>query len=66
MALSILGSIVTILAVALPEILKWMEQNRTIRKATDVALQRVSLDGLRALRQRVRAVQDHEGPPPVQ
>jgi hypothetical protein len=65
MVLSILGSIITILAVALPEILKWMEHNGTIRKAADVALQHVSLAGLRSIRDRVRGVQDHEGPPPV-
>ena len=57
MVLSILGSVFTLLAVALPEILKWLERNSTVRKAADVALQRVSLDGLRALRDRVRGAQ---------
>jgi hypothetical protein len=57
MVLSILGSVFTLLAVALPEILKWLERNSTVRKAADVALQRVSLDGLRALRDRVRQSQ---------
>jgi len=57
MVLSIIGSIFTVLAVALPEILKWLERNSTVRKAADVALQRVSLDGLRALRDRVRQSQ---------
>jgi hypothetical protein len=53
MVLSILGSVFTLLAVALPEILKWLERNSTVRKAADVALQRVSLTGLRAIRDRV-------------
>ena len=53
MVLSIIGSIFTVLAVALPEILKWLERNSTVRKAADVALQRVSLTGLRAIRDRV-------------
>lgn len=57
MVLSIIGSIFTVLAVALPEILKWLERNSTVRKAADVALQRVSLDGLRAIRDRVRQSQ---------
>ena len=57
MVLSILGSVFTILAVALPEILKWLERNSTVRKAADVALQRVSLDGLRRLGARVRQSQ---------
>jgi len=53
MVLSILGSVFTIIAVALPEILKWLERNGTVRKAADVALQRVSIDNLRRLRDRV-------------
>jgi len=57
MVLSIIGSVFTILAVALPEILKWLERNSTVRKAADVALQRVSLDGLRRLGARVRQSQ---------
>jgi hypothetical protein len=57
MVLSILGSLVTLLAVALPEILKWLERNGTVRKAADVALQRVSVDNLRRLRDRVRQSQ---------
>jgi hypothetical protein len=57
MVLSILGSVFTIIAVALPEILKWLERNSTVRKAADVALQRVSLDRLRRLGARVRQSQ---------
>ena len=64
MILSIIGSVLTVLAVALPEILKWLEDNRTVRKAADVALTRLSLAHLRAIRERVRGVQQ-EGPPPV-
>ena len=65
MILSILGSLFTILAVALPEILKWMERNGKIRSAADQALTAVSLDGMRRLALRVRALQGPHGPPPV-
>ena len=57
MVLSILGSIVAIMAVALPEILKWLEQNRTVRKAADVALTRLSVDAVRAAVRRLRGTQ---------
>lgn len=57
MVLSILGSLVTILAVALPEIFKWMERTGALRKAADVALQHVSLSALRTIRDRVRQSQ---------
>ena len=65
MVLSILGSLFTLLAVALPEILKWMERNGKIRSAADQALTAVSLDGMRRLGERVRALQKPHGPPPV-
>ena len=65
MILSILGSLLTLLAVALPEILKWMEQNGKIRSAADKALTAVSLDGMRRLAERVRTLQKPQSPPPV-
>jgi hypothetical protein len=57
MVLSILGSVFTILAVLLPEILKWLERNQTVRSAANAALTRLSLDNLRKLRTRVRQSQ---------
>ena len=65
MVLTILGSLFTILAVALPEILKWMEKNGKIRSAADKALTATSLDGMRRLAERVRALQGPHGPAPL-
>ena len=64
MVLSIIGSLVTVVAIALPEILKWLEQNRTVRKAADVALTRLSIDNLRAVGKRLREAQSKTPVPP--
>ena len=67
MVLSIIGSILTVLAIALPEILKWMEQNATVKNAANLALTRLSVSSLRRIRERLRPVADKgEAPLPPQ
>ena len=62
MLLTLLGASATVIAALLPVILKWMEKNATVRNAASLALQRTSLDGLRAI---VRKLRGSEGAPPV-